>query len=70
MSQNLEFIYALIDTSTGLCLAVCTSSSPFVGDEFVLIPHLDESYEGKYYNMSDECWYYDAEFTQPFDPEA
>lgn len=70
MSQNLEFIYAVIDISTGLCLAVCTATSQATGENFILIPHYDESYEGKYYDRETESWFYDAGFTQPFDPEA
>lgn len=61
--QNLQFIYAQIDTMTGRCIDVFTSSDeiPFP-EEYILIPEFTSAYHGKFYNLVDQKWYLDQNF--------
>lgn len=61
-SQQLQYIYAHIEPSTGRCYDVftCTYEIP-MPDEYILIPELTADYEGKYYKEG--LWYEDGEFT-------
>ena len=68
MSQNLEYVYAIIDTSTGVCLGTYTSSGEITGENFVPIPQLDDNYVGKYYNPADGLFYYEPEYITVFEP--
>lgn len=63
--QLLEYNYAQIIVSTGLCLDVFTSSYKMPEHllEYVEIPSFNGDYEGKYYNRNDGLWYEDSEFT-------
>jgi hypothetical protein len=66
MSVNLQYTYAQINTSTGLCLACATTSYQINHPAYVLVPTLDD-YVGKYYNSEDQNWYLDQMFTQPWE---
>ena len=70
MSMNLEFNYAVINLQTGKCLACATFSYEIINDAYIAVPHAYHAYVGKYYNQADGIWYYDADFTEFFDPEA
>lgn len=64
MSQQLEYMYAVINTRTGLCGACITSSVERDTPAYIEIPELGD-YVRKYYNINgDQMWYWDAEFTQ------
>lgn len=67
---NLEFNYAVINLQTGQCLGCATFSYEIINDAYIPVPHAYSSYKYKYYNQENGLWFYDAEFTQPFDPEA
>lgn len=69
-SLNLEYKYAVIDLSTGECLACATFSYEIINEAYIPVPHIYDDYVGKYYNQENETWYYDSEFTQIYDPEA
>lgn len=64
MSQQLQYNYAYIDTATGKCIDVFTSSyeMPFP-EEFILIPDATVDYRDKYYHEGH--WFADADFTIP-----
>ena len=65
MSINLQYNYAVINTSTGMCGASYTSTSYINHPSYIQIPEADPDYVGKYYNLNgDQMWYWDAEFTQ------
>ena len=66
---NLQYYYIGYDVSTGLIHSCITTTYEINMAGWTQIPtHGD--YVGKYYNQVDGNVYYDAEFTQPFDPEA
>ena len=61
MSINLQYDYAQIEPSTGLCISVFTSSYEIpIPEEYILIPMLISDYMGKYYHEG--LWYIDPEF--------
>jgi hypothetical protein len=60
---NLEFKYAIINLSTGECLACMTFSYEIVNDAYIPVPHADDDYVGLYYNQQDGIWYEDSGFT-------
>ena len=59
---NLQYTYAKINTSNGLCLSCATTSYEINRPEYILVPTLDD-YVGKYYNAADGLWYLDASFS-------
>jgi hypothetical protein len=63
MSQQLQYIYAQIEVSTGRCFDVftCTYEIP-IPDEYILIPEFTYDYNNKYYNSADQKWYHDPSF--------
>lgn len=65
MSINLQYVYAQIDVSSGLCENVFTSSYQIPMAGYVEVPYQTTEYEGKYYNQADGHWYADADFTIP-----
>lgn len=67
---NLEFKYAVINLQTGECLACATFSYEIINDAYIPVPHARSYYTGKFFDRDTESWFYDAEFTRPFDPEA
>lgn len=66
MSMNYAYNFARIDSATNMCMAVQSSSSSELGENWVRIPVYDEEYLFKYYNWDDEKFYYDAAYTQEF----
>lgn len=65
MSVNYAYNYAQIDLATGMCIGVCSTSSPNpAGENFVPIPVYDENYAFKYYINGN--WYEDAAGTIPW----
>lgn len=69
-AMNLEYNYAVINLQTGECLGCMTFSYEIINDAYIPVPHIYYDYQHKYYDRETESWFYDAEFTQPFDPEA
>lgn len=67
---NLEFNYAVINLQTGECLGCGTFSYEIINEAYIPVPYAYSSYRHKYYDRETESWFYDAEFTRPFDPEA
>lgn len=67
MSMALAYNYCIINLETGRCLASLTMSYEVINDAYILVPDARNEYVDKYYNREDGLWYYDAEFTQPFD---
>jgi hypothetical protein len=67
---NLEFNYAVINLQTGECIGCLTFSYEIDNEAYIPAPHAYSSYRHKFYDRETEAWFYDAEFTQPFDPEA
>lgn len=63
----LLYKYAEIDLETGECIGISTSSHPKNEPRYIEIPHLDMSYEGKYYLNG--AWYEDEAGTIPWSPE-
>lgn len=67
MSLNLQYIYAVIDLETGMCIGVETTTINRENDpEYVAIPTLTEEYLFKYYING--AWYEDEAGTIPFTP--
>ena len=66
---NLEFNYAVINLQTGECLACATFSYEIINDAYISVPRAYHEYVGKYYNQSNELWYYEPEFVTEFIPE-
>lgn len=66
---NLQYYYVGYDVNTGLIHSCVTTTYVINMDGWVEIP-TDGDYVGKYYNKIDGKFYYDAEFTEIFDPEA
>jgi hypothetical protein len=65
MAVNYEYNYANIDTATGMCIGIQTTTSPIVNDpRFVEIPVYDGEYLFKYYING--SWYEDAAGTIPW----
>lgn len=62
----LRYKYAEIDLETGECIGIVTASMPKTEPQYIEIPALDMSYEGKYYINS--AWYEDAAGTIPWAP--
>lgn len=61
---NLQYTYAKINTSTGLCTGCATMSYEINNPAFIPVPTLDD-YTGKYYNINgDQMWYHDSGFTR------
>lgn len=69
MSQLLEYNYAVLNDNDQ-CVAVLTYSCEVPLDTYILIPNLNGDYMDKYYDRETGIWYYDAEHTEIFDPEA
>ena len=70
ITPRLQYFYACYNTETGVCESVFTASYVIDYPGFVQIPIFSNVDVGKYYNQSNGLWYNDAEFTQPFNPEA
>ena len=63
MATNLQYVYARIDVSSGLCIGLMTTSYQIPLEGYIEVPYQTSEYEGKYYNQADGHWYADAEFT-------
>ena len=66
MAVNYAYNYAIIDTNTGMCIQVETSTEPDKADGIgcIEIPVYDQEYLLKYY--IDGNWYEDAAGTIPW----
>lgn len=60
MSMTLEYNYAVIDTTTGLCGGCITSSYKVDHPAYIEVPVHTNDYMGKYYKEG--FWYEDSEF--------
>ena len=68
MSTNLQYIYAEIDVTTGMCIGVLTTTINRDNDPaYVAIDSLNEDYICMYYLNG--AWYEDAAGTIPWSPE-
>lgn len=68
MAQNYAYHYALID-ETGYCYEIRDTTDNYDGRAgYVAIPEYSDDYLEKYYING--AWYWDAEATQPWNPEA
>ena len=65
MSINLQYDYAQV-LESGECVGVITSSDVIDHPWYILIPDNNNDYIGKWYNRSDEKWYYESEFINEF----
>ena len=65
MSQLLQYNYAMIEED-GLCYGCMTYSIEVPLDNYILVPELGD-YVDKYYNREDGIWYWDADFSQPWE---
>lgn len=73
MSINYAYKYAIIDLETYMCIEVCDTTDyhdPADYPEYITIEEYDEGYLLKYYNPADGNFYYDAEYTEIFIPNA
>lgn len=59
-----KYIYANIDSNTGVCLGLVASTTELKDENFVTIPVNDEEYYGKYYIGGQ--WYEDASGNTPW----
>ena len=65
IEPRLQYNYARINTTTGLCLGCATKSYEVINAAYIPVPVYTNDYIGKYYNINgDQLWYWDAEFTQ------
>lgn len=63
MSQNLQYVYAQINVSTGECLACATTSYEINHPAYILVPTMGD-YVGKFYNQEDGLWYTTGDFSE------
>lgn len=68
--MNYAYAYAEIDPTDNMCVGVHTTTYQSVDPNWVEIPEYNHDYCFKYYNWDDGQFYYDAEYTQIFDPNA
>lgn len=68
MSMQLQYNYAHINPETGECTSCATFSYQINHPEWILVPDYHDDYIGKFYNVNDETWYCDPEFTEIFEP--
>jgi hypothetical protein len=61
--MNLQYNYAIIDISTGLCLACMTKSYEVINDAYIPVPSISNEYRGKYYDRETDLWYLDESHT-------
>lgn len=65
MALNYAYNYAEIDTATGMCICVFSTTSPEPeAEDIIAIPVNDQEYLFKYYINGN--WYEDAEGTIPW----
>lgn len=66
IEPRLQYNYAKINTTTGLCTSCATTSYEINNPAFILLPNnYSNDYVGKYYNINgDHLWYHDQGFTQ------
>ena len=68
MAQQYAYNYARI-LENGFCYEVLTTSRDNTDlDGYIEIPVYSSDYMGKYYNVADGKWYYDAAFTNEWTP--
>ena len=60
--KRLQYRYAVINLSTGECLACATFSYEIINDAYIEVPHGNNNYVGSYYNQQDGLWYTDGTF--------
>ena len=63
MSMNLQYSYAHIQPSTGLCDSCMTFSYEINHPEWITVPVSSDDYIGKFYNSATDLWYEDSGFT-------
>lgn len=63
MSVNLQYSYAKINLSTGLCTSCFTCSYEIPLEDYIPVPFASDNYIGKYYDQSTGIWFEDADFT-------
>ena len=63
MSVNLQYNYASINVTTGLCDGCVTTSYEINDPSWIAVPDATSDYVGKYYNAADGLWYLDASFS-------
>ena len=68
IEPRLAYWYAVID-GNNCCVSVRTTTFEVPLNTYVLIPVFTEDYMGKYYNRTNNKWYYEAEFVTEFIPE-
>lgn len=73
MSTNYQYNFAIIERATNMCMEVRTSTydqSDASDSEWLYVQTetYNEEYVFKYYNEADGNFYYDAEFTEIFNP--
>jgi hypothetical protein len=71
--QNYAYYYAVIDLETMMCINVMDTTRYADPEEYpdhIAIPEPNGDYLFKYYNPEDGNFYYDAEYTEIFDPNA
>lgn len=64
MSLQLEYNYAVINTTTGMCGACFTTTTRRDSPAYIEVPYTTDDYVRKYYNLNgDQMWYWDENFT-------
>ena len=64
IQPRLQYNYAVINTTTGMCGACITSTVYRNSPAYIQVPYATDDYVRKYYNINgDHMWYHDAAFT-------
>lgn len=66
MSVTLQYNYAKVNLETGECTTCITTSYEINVAGWIEVPLSSDDYIGKYYNFSDEKWYYEPEYITEF----
>lgn len=69
IEPRLAYTYCILDENNR-CVGCRTCSYEVPLDNYILVPRLNDNYLDKYYSYETGLFYYDAECTQVFDPEA